>query len=822
MHEGMDLFFQFGMDRIDVVFDGKDMEQLRELAADLIASKYPQHFRPCVVDSMLLFKHNYHSVQQLENITSVDMLDTGDTIEIILKVNYMMMVLDNLQMRPHTLNVHSYKTPTFCDLCSEMLFGLIRQGLKCDGCGGNFHKRCAFKIPNNCKGVRGDNNNEPLMPSMSSVTRDSVRRISEQWSIGDMSLASDTTTTSSDSPQKERRATWAGGNSGPGGVGGRPFLDPVFSRLEIPHTFMIHSYKRPTVCHVCKRLLKGLFRQGLQCKDCKFNCHKRCESKAPRSCDGESSILEGDDDSTSEHDTLSENLSHEDEYPTQVIDEEQQLSPTAENPLVETMSTNTPNIQLQRLVMSVRYKRSRGSKVLKVGWMVYFTKSDSVLKTHFWRLDTKSIIMYETENTDKEVKTISLHGILSIDSNVEAAPAGQARHLYLFILKTNDEVYYCGQRDEFDQNGAIVPFETSTGKGTKNGIAWAVKIREAYQPVSNTAKSELLAPKPQPMKQRDLEENSHQDISEVYQVFSDEILGSGQFGTVFSGVHRQTGSDVAVKVIDKNRFPTKEERALKNEVRILQTIDHPAVVNLERMFETPDRIFVVMEKMKGDMLEMILNSPKGRLTEHQTKVIVYQILIALKFLHSQDIVHCDLKPENVLLSGIKSQSGMPQIKLCDFGFARIIGQESFRRSVVGTPAYLAPEVLNNRKYNRNLDMWSVGVVIYVSVSGTFPFNEEEEIADQIKNAAFMYPPNPWAEISQDARDLIDKLLQVKINSRLAPSGALLHVWMQDYYAYLELRSLDEAVGRRYLTHESDDRSWAQWEQMQQQHPVEHV
>lgn len=90
-----------------------------------------------------------------------------------------------------------------------------------------------------------------------------------------------------------------------------------------------------------------------------------------------------------------------------------------------------------------------------------------------------------------------------------------------------------------------------------------------------------------------------------------------------------------------------------------------------------------------------------------------------------------------------------QVKLCDFGFARIIGEKSFRRSVVGTPAYLAPEVLRSKGYNRSLDMWSVGVIVYVSLSGTFPFNEDEDINDQIQNAAFMYPPNPWKDISAE-------------------------------------------------------------------------
>lgn len=101
----------------------------------------------------------------------------------------------------------------------------------------------------------------------------------------------------------------------------------------------------------------------------------------------------------------------------------------------------------------------------------------------------------------------------------------------------------------------------------------------------------------------------------------------------------------------------------------------------------------------------------------------------------------------------------PQVKLCDFGFARIIGEKSFRRSVVGTPAYLAPEVLRSKGYNRSLDMWSVGVIIYVSLSGTFPFNEDEDIDDQIKNAAFMYPSNPWKEISEqgEGRFIMDQI-----------------------------------------------------------------
>ncbi|CAH8658228.1 unnamed protein product [Heterobilharzia americana] len=289
-------------------------------------------------------------------------------------------------------------------------------------------------------------------------------------------------------------------------------------------------------------------------------------------------------------------------------------------------------------------------------------------------------------------------------------------------------------------------------------------------------------------------------------------------------IHRKTKREVAIKVIDKLRFPTKREAQLKNEVSILRNLNHPGVVNLERMFETPKRVFVVMEKLAGDMLEMILGSPQGRLTERVTKYLVTQILIALRYLHLRSIVHCDLKPENVLLAipphrdvnnlGLpevteNTAQQFPQIKLCDFGFARIIGDKSFRRSIVGTPAYLAPEVLKNRGYNRGIDMWSVGVILYVSLSGTFPFNEEEDIAEQIENADFMYPSDPWDNISEEAIHLITHLLQVRLRNRFSVERSLNHVWMQDYVCWCDLRRLEASIAyeSRFLTASADDVKW---------------
>ena len=263
-----------------------------------------------------------------------------------------------------------------------------------------------------------------------------------------------------------------------------------------------------------------------------------------------------------------------------------------------------------------------------------------------------------------------------------------------------------------------------------------------------------------------------------------EELGSGQFGKVYAAISEikaedtskglWTGVPVAIKEISKSRFDLRQQEKLKNEATILSRLDHPGVIILERVHELPDKLYIVMEQLEDDMLEMIVS--QKRLNERITKFLTYQILEALKYLHAQNIAHCDLKPENVLL--VERRSQFPQIKLCDFGFAKLIEDNSFRSSLVGTPAYLAPEVFKGERYNRSVDLWSVGVIVYVSLSGEFPFNEGENIHDQISRANFMYPDQPWASISQQAKDFINSLLRVNSDKRLSASRAQLDNWIQ--------------------------------------------
>uniref|UniRef100_A0AAY4CS40 Serine/threonine-protein kinase n=1 Tax=Denticeps clupeoides TaxID=299321 RepID=A0AAY4CS40_9TELE len=761
-------------------------------------------------DKIMLFRHDLNSENILQRLTSAEEIHEGDLIEVVLSA---LATVEDFQIRPHALYVHSYKAPTFCDYCGEMLWGLVRQGLKCEGCGLNYHKRCAFKIPNNCSGVRKRRLSNVSLPGPSlSIPR--VPSVEHATVPLEEPLFS----------ERKRIPSWSG----------RPIWmeKMVLGRVKVPHTFVIHNYTRPTICQYCKRLLKGLFRQGMQCKDCKFNCHKRCASKVPKDClgevvfNGEPASPGPESDVTMEVDSSDVNSDSsrglDEEEPTTPEDkiffiDSPDLDREKDDDQVKTISPSTStNIPLMRVVQSIKHTKRRSSTMVKEGWMVHYTSRDNLRKRHYWRLDSKSLALFQNESGAKFYKEIPLSEILQVEAGKDFSSLAQGGNPHCFEIITATMVYYVGENTvgHHLHNTALA----ASGVGLEVAQGWEKAIRQALMPVTPQPSLGSTAGQGKDHKElsisisvsnSQIQENV--DISSVYQIFADEVLGSGQFGIVYGGKHRKSGRDVAIKIIDKMRFPTKQESQLRNEVAILQNLHHPGIVNMECMFETPERVFVVMEKLHGDMLEMILSSEKSKLPERITKFLVTQILVALRHLHFKNIVHCDLKPENVLLA---SAEPFPQVKLCDFGFARIIGEKSFRRSVVGTPAYLAPEVLRSKGYNRSLDMWSVGVIVYVSLSGTFPFNEDEDINDQIQNAAFMYPPAPWKEISAEATDLINNLLQVKMRKRYSVDKSLSHPWLQDYQTWLDLREFETRRGERYITHESDD---ARWEEYAEEH-----
>uniref|UniRef100_A0A8R1XSA3 protein kinase C n=4 Tax=Onchocerca TaxID=6281 RepID=A0A8R1XSA3_ONCVO len=666
-----------------------------------------------------LFRHDYNSPNMLQHLTSVTQLDNGCIVEIIL-INR-----NERPTRPHVLAVTSYITPTFCDYCGEILVGLIKQGLQCAKCRCNFHKKCAFAPRNNC----AKNNITTNFPS----------------------------TASTDDLRCQQDAAFA-----------------------LPHTLAVHNYKTLTICKVCDKMLIGLMKQGLRCRDCKVNVHRKCASLLPMNCQIADGAI------TPSFDQLS-------------VDDDTTLISTAYDDAT-THEENDSMIPLARLPGQASTRVTNRQPTVE-GWMIHFMLDQPERRLrHYWILSGGAINMYneynEGVNPHRIYRTIPLGGIMVL-TPYNGPPVHSSFPAHCFEIRTTSHMVYCvGENlDVYGAPPSKVP-RHANGKSNSNAQMWFQALQQALRPPSYRNDSSNTEPALQ--------------FTELYQILSDKTLGSGQFGTVYASIHRQSGREVAVKVIAKDRFSKKSPtgvETLRSEVAILQSISHCGIIKLESMFETKDKIFVVMEKMNGDMLEMILSQAAGRLDERVTRFLIMQILCALRYLHSKGIAHCDLKPENVLLSDLVN--AFPQTKLCDFGYARFIGDAQFRKTIVGTPAYLAPEVLQKRGYNKSLDMWSVGVIIYVTLSGTFPFNDGEEIAEQIQNAAFMFPAEPWKQISREAIDLIQRLLKVKIEERLSIDECIKHEWLDGAQVYMDLRRLElQLGGERYLTNAEDDIRYA--------------
>nr|KAF6430110.1 protein kinase D3 [Molossus molossus] len=564
---------QIGLTRESVTIEAQELSlsAVKDLVCSIVYQKFPECGFFGMYDKILLFRHDMNSENILQLITSADEIHEGDLIEVVLSA---LATVEDFQIRPHTLYVHSYKAPTFCDYCGEMLWGLVRQGLKCEGCGLNYHKRCAFKIPNNCSGVRKRRLSNVSLPGPGLSV---PRPLQTEY------VALPTEESHVHQEPSKRIPSWSG----------RPIWmeKMVMCRVKVPHTFAVHSYTRPTICQYCKRLLKGLFRQGMQCKDCKFNCHKRCASKVPRDClgevtfNGEPSSLGTDTDIPMDIDSSDMNSDgsrglDDTEEPSPPEDKMFFLDPSdldveRDEEAIKTISPSTSNnIPLMRVVQSIKHTKRKSSTMVKEGWMVHYTSRDTLRKRHYWRLDSKCLTLFQNESGSKYYKEIPLSEILRISSPQEFTNISQGSNPHCFEIITDTMVYFVGENNGDSSHNPVL---AATGVGLDVAQSWEKAIRQALMPV--TPQASVCTSPGQGKDHKDLSTSisvsncqiqENVDISTVYQIFADEVLGSGQFGIVYGGKHRKTGRDVAIKVIDKMRFPTKQESQLRNEVAILQ------------------------------------------------------------------------------------------------------------------------------------------------------------------------------------------------------------------------------------------------------------
>ncbi|KAB0348244.1 hypothetical protein FD754_013101 [Muntiacus muntjak] len=240
-------------------------------------------------------------------------------------------------------------------------------------------------------------------------------------------------------------------------------------------------------------------------------------------------------------------------------------------------------------------------------------------------------------------------------------------------------------------------------------------------------------------------------IQEIY-TFG-RILGQGSFGMVIEAIDKERATKWAIKKVNKEKAGSSAVKLLEREVDILKSVKHEHIIHLEQVFETPKKMYLVMELCEDGELKEILDR-KGHFSENETRWIIQSLASAIAYLHNKDIVHRDLKLENIMVksSFIDANNEMNlNIKVTDFGLAvkKHGRSEAMLQTTCGTPIYMAPEVINAHDYSQQCDIWSIGVIMYILLCGKAPFmaSSEEKLFELIKKGELHFKNSIWNSIS---------------------------------------------------------------------------
>lgn len=259
--------------------------------------------------------------------------------------------------------------------------------------------------------------------------------------------------------------------------------------------------------------------------------------------------------------------------------------------------------------------------------------------------------------------------------------------------------------------------------------------------------------------------------------YFEKQLGAGSFGQVYRIIHKDTNASYACKKINKKSISNKDR--FKVEIDLLKATDHPYIVKLFELYEDNFYLYLVMEECKGgELFDRLAQRAKSKnmYSESEAAEIMIKIMGAINYCHSHGVCHRDLKPENILLT---DNNDLGTIKIADFGLSRIFSNDNkIMTSIVGTTYYMAPEVLRC-KYTEKCDIWSLGCILFIMLSGRPPFHSknEEDLIKKIKAKSYTFNYPEFQNISKEAKDLITKMLCDE-DKRLSAQEVLNHNWFK--------------------------------------------
>ena len=260
------------------------------------------------------------------------------------------------------------------------------------------------------------------------------------------------------------------------------------------------------------------------------------------------------------------------------------------------------------------------------------------------------------------------------------------------------------------------------------------------------------------------------------------IIGQGAFGKVNLGLNTLTGRVVAIKSFNKQSLDNENKKKILYETNLMKKLNHPNITKILELFESEKYILLIMEYINGGNLFSFVKK-RRKLNEKTSKFLFKQIILGIKYIHSQNIVHRDIKLENILID-IKNN-----IKICDFGISKILNLKEKLYDQCGTPMYMAPEIfLSNKEKGYEpypIDLWSAGIALYIMLSGTLPFCTKNDLNEKdkfsLRNSIINSEFKPIENISNEALDLLNGLLRKDPKKRFKINDVLNHPWLKNNF-----------------------------------------
>ncbi|XP_032442065.1 LOW QUALITY PROTEIN: serine/threonine-protein kinase H1 homolog [Xiphophorus hellerii] len=274
------------------------------------------------------------------------------------------------------------------------------------------------------------------------------------------------------------------------------------------------------------------------------------------------------------------------------------------------------------------------------------------------------------------------------------------------------------------------------------------------------------------------------------------LIGRGSFSRVVRVEHKSTRQPYAIKMIETRYREGRE--VCESELCVLRRVRHTNIIQLMEVFETAERVYMVMELATGgELFDRIIT--RGSFTERDATRVLQMVLDGVKYLHALGITHRDLKPENLLYYHPGADS---KIIITDLGLAssRKKGDECLMKTTCGTPEYIAPEILVRKPYTNAVDMWALGVISYILLSGTMPFEDDNRMRlyRQILKGKYSFSGEPWPSVSNLAKDFVERILTVDPSERLTAGHALKHPWIVSMAAASSMKNLQRCISQNLL------------------------